>query len=152
MKKLLAVMFVVLVIVVVVVTRKPAPQLDADPTPAMSDVYSVFVRNQETGTHLTVDVVHMAEPGFAIARATGGATSFDGEFLGATALLAAGETTDAGMSLSRSMQPDERVFVILYDDTNDSGAYEDGVDQPALDSSGNRVYTIAIAFAPIQAY
>lgn len=148
MKKLLALLSVAAIIVIVfIATRQPAAKTDDVVLPDLADDYAVYMRNQGMGSSMTIDTVQMAQPGFAVARATGSDSVFTGEVLGATPLLAAGKTEGAGMSLTRDTRPDERVYVILYNDTNGSGAYEDGVDEAALDAAGNRVYTITIVYA-----
>lgn len=153
MKKLLLLVVVIIAAVVLWKVTRPAAPVDVDDggvIPDMAEGYAVYAKDQTVGEPISVKAVSMAEPGFALARAKGEASVFDGKVLGFSSLLAEGKVENVTMTMVGDMSVGDTVYIMLYDDTNENGVFDDGVDQPALDTAGNRVFSIILVKARVE--
>ncbi len=95
---------------------------------------AIYVAEQVPGTSISVAVVRLEKPGFAVIHED--SNGVPDKILGASNLLQTGEAKNLPpIMLSRLTKDGETIFVMLHTDNGD-GKFNAKEDKPALDSVG----------------
>lgn len=109
-------------------------------TPAMSETdNAIYMLDQPVSKEMTAAVVQVKENAFVIVLDAAENGGF-GEPIGASVLLAPGKHNDVPLILNDTPENAEKLYAMLYADTDGNGAFDEEVDLPLRDAADNRVY------------
>lgn len=150
-KNLLIVVGLVIIVVVIASAlsagNKPAPTPVSDGNSAGLIVgdNAIYVAEQAPGQSASVGVARLAQPGFVVIHED--QAGAPGAILGQSGLLAAGESENVSITLTRATQDQETLYAMIHLDNGD-GSFDPAQDVPATDSTGGgpvmMMFTVSI--------
>lgn len=115
-----------------------SPATSSDDTSALrAENNMVVVAEQRPGASVIASQVLLVAPGFVVIHEDNAGAP--GAILGASALLAAGASSQVTVPLSRPTKDKEKLHVMLHNDTDGSGTFSAAADAPVESTLGGPI-------------
>ncbi len=139
MNKTIWAIVIVIIIIIIGVLFYTSNNDDANENPdttsgLRAEDNMVLVTDQKPGTSVTVSQVLLVSPGFVVIHEDTNGTS--GAVLGASSSLAAGESSQVVVNLSRTTVDGEKLHAMLHTDIDANGTFNPNIDTPVQSKLG----------------